>query len=96
MRLITSLGSRVFGLVFLALAIRGTLRSQVEDRAIPRPLRHETFDALMTNSPFTRSLGISDSLILTGVARFDQNTFATLMDTRTMESIMVSRQPNRE
>ena len=81
---------------FLA-ALLGVLvvRAQ-DDGAIPRPLRDETFDALMANSPFTRSLGISDSLILTGVARFDQDTYATLMDTKTMESILVSQQPNRE
>jgi hypothetical protein len=78
-----------------ALLCASAARAQ-DDGAIPRPLRDETFDALMANSPFTRSLGISDSLILTGVARFDQDTYATLMDTKTMESIIVSRQPNRE
>lgn len=67
-----------------------------DDGAIPRPMRDETFDALMANPPFTRSLGISDTLILTGVAKFDQDTFATLMDTKTMESTVVSRQPNRD
>lgn len=50
----------------------------------------------MANPPFTRSLGFSDSIILTGVAKFDQDTFATLMDTKTMESQIVSKTPNRE
>jgi hypothetical protein len=82
--------------IHLIAAILGTIAASAENDGIPRPLSDTTFDALMANSPFTRSLGISDSLILTGVARFDQDTYATLMDTKTMESIIVSRQPNRD
>jgi hypothetical protein len=41
-------------------------------------------------------LGISDSLILTGVARFDNHLVATLLDTQTMESQVVSQTPNQE
>jgi len=81
--------------VFMALGMVGSLHAQ-DDGAIPRPMREETFDALMANPPFTRSLGFSDSIILTGVAKFDQDTFATLMDTQTMESQIVSKIPNRE
>ncbi|WP_449069175.1 hypothetical protein [Prosthecobacter sp.] len=65
-----------------------------DDGAIPQPLQGEVFDALVTNSPFTRSLGISDSLILTGVAQFEQDVYATLLDTKTMESHVVSRTAN--
>ena len=65
-----------------------------DDGAIPRMVNLEEFDALLTNSPFTRSLGVSDSLILTGVARFEQDVFATLLDTKTFESHVVSRTPN--
>jgi hypothetical protein len=82
-------------LVFVALGMVGSLHAQ-DDGAIPRPMREETFEALMANPPFTRSLGFSDSIILTGVAKFDQDTFATLMDTKTMESQIVSKTPNRE
>ena len=80
---------------FMALGMLGSLHAQ-DDEAIPRPMREETFEALMANPPFTRSLGFSDSIILTGVAKFDQDTFATLMDTQTMESQIVSKIPNRE
>ncbi|MDB6006566.1 MAG: hypothetical protein JWR15_3553 [Prosthecobacter sp.] len=64
------------------------------DGAIPQPVNMEAFDALLTNSPFTRSLGVSDSLILTGVAHFEKDVFATLLDTKTFESHIVSRTPN--
>ncbi|MHB1078839.1 MAG: hypothetical protein ACYC67_05510 [Prosthecobacter sp.] len=65
-----------------------------DDGAIPRAVNMEDFEALVTNSPFTRSLGVSDSLILTGVAHFEKDTFATLLDTKTFESHVVSKTPN--
>jgi hypothetical protein len=74
---------------------REALPSQ-DDGAIPQPLRTDTFGALMASSPFTRSLGISESLILTGVARFDNHLVATLLDTQTMESQVVSQTPNQD
>jgi hypothetical protein len=65
-----------------------------DDGAIPRMVSMEEFEALVTNSPFTRSLGVSDSLILTGVAHFEKDVYATLLDTKTFESHVVSRIPN--
>ncbi len=64
------------------------------DGAIPQAVNIQIFEDLLTNSPFTRSLGVSDSLILTGVAHFETDTFATLLDTKTFESHVVSRTPN--
>ncbi len=65
-----------------------------DDGAIPQALNEADFDALLSNSPFTRSLGVSDSLILTGVARLENDVVATLFDTRTLESHVVSRTAN--
>jgi len=85
--------------LFLGLCMAAPLRaaetiSPDDDGAIPRPVNMEDFDALVTNSPFTRSLGVSDSLILTGVAHFEKDTFATLLDTKSFESHVVSKTPN--
>ncbi|MFO1438200.1 MAG: hypothetical protein U1F81_07720 [Verrucomicrobiaceae bacterium] len=96
MSLPSSHASLALKLLFMAFSGFSMLRAQDDDGAIPRPMRDDTFDTLMANPPFTRSLGISESLILTGVARFDKDTYATLMDTKTMESILVSQQPNRD
>lgn len=68
----------------------------VTDQDLPQPLKSDAFEGLLTNSPFTRSLGISDSLILTGVAHINNEMVATLLDTQTMESHVVSKTPNRE
>jgi hypothetical protein len=70
--------------------------SSADDAAIPQPLKPDAFEPLMASSPFTRSLGMSDSLILTGIASFDRRIVATLLDTRTMESQVVSQTPNRD
>lgn len=96
MSLPSSHASLALKLLFIVVGSISMLHAQDDDGAIPRPMRDDTFDTLMANPPFTRSLGISDSLILTGVARFDKDTYATLMDTKTMESILVSQQPNRD
>lgn len=65
-----------------------------DDGAIPQAVNLEDFDALTANPPFTRSLGVSDSLILTGVAHFQTDVFATLLDTKTQESHVVSKTAN--
>lgn len=70
--------------------------SPQDDGAIPQPLKSDAFEALVASPPFTRSLGVSDSLILTGIARFDSEVMATLLDTTTMQSQVVSRRPNHE
>lgn len=91
--------------LFLGLCVMVTARgaetapgasSPDDNGGMPQPLKQELFEGLLTNPPFTRSLGLSDTLILTGVARFDNEVHATLLDTKTMESQVVSQKPNRE
>lgn len=65
-----------------------------DDGTIPRALQEDVFADLVANPPFTRTLGVSDSLILTGVAQFEQDVYATLLDTKTLESQVVSRAAN--
>ncbi len=72
----------------------GTAAVAEDEGAVPQPLSDGEFDALVANPPFSRSLGVSDSLILTGVARFGADVVATLLDTQTLESQVVSRTPN--
>ncbi|WP_156345875.1 hypothetical protein [Verrucomicrobium spinosum] len=88
--------------LFLGLCVTVTARgaetargasSPDDNGGMPQPLKQELFEGLLANPPFTRSLGLSDTLILTGVARFDSEVFATLLDTKTMESQVVSQKP---
>ena len=70
------------------------IAASFESSVIPPPVRQEDFEAVITNSPFTRSLGVSDSLILTGVMHIDNDVVATLFDTKTLESHVVSKTAN--
>ena len=96
----TQLKKRVHRALFVGLCMALTLQAAEsvphpdDDGAIPRMVNMKDFEALVTNSPFTRSLGVSDSLILTGVAHFEKEVFATLLDTKTFESHVVSKTPN--
>ncbi len=65
-----------------------------DDSAIPQSVKEGDLKALIANSPFTRSLGVSDSIILTGVAHINDDVFATLLDTETMQSQVVSKTSN--
>src|SRR5688572_18030609 len=67
-----------------------------DDGLIPQPLQIDDFAALMTSPPFTRALNLSDSLVLTGVARFDKDVVATILDTTTQKSQVVSQNPNHD
>lgn len=93
-------GTFVMALCGLTLALGADMageRPPVEnDPAIPQSVKAENFDAIITSSPFTRSLGGSDSLILTGIANLEQDVFATLFDTHTMESHVVSTRENAQ
>ena len=63
---------------------------------LPEPVTAKHFDALTSHSPFLRSVGLSDSIVLTGIARLDGDVFATLFDTDTRESHLVSGKANSQ
>ena len=54
------------------------------------------FSLLREQSPFTRSINLSDSLILTGVATVDNEQVATLLNKETKETFVVSSSLNSQ
>jgi hypothetical protein len=60
----------------------------------PVPVSEGDFAALTTNSPFLRSLDLSQSLILTGIARIEEDLYATLFDRESRETHVVSKSAN--
>lgn len=60
----------------------------------PAPVIEEDFAALRASSPFLRSLDLSQSLILTGIARIEGDLYATLLDRETKETHVVSKSAN--
>lgn len=63
---------------------------------LPERIEESTFDALKSHSPFIRTLGLSDSVVLTGMARIESEVYATLFDTDTTESHLVTESSNSE
>ncbi|MBL9151011.1 MAG: hypothetical protein JNK37_00920 [Verrucomicrobiales bacterium] len=58
---------------------------------LPERLTDGHFEALRTHSPFLRTLDLSRSLIITGVARIDNEPVATLLDLETSKTSIVTR-----
>lgn len=82
---------------FLFLSVVGKLRadetSEVET-ALPQAITDDHFQAILDHSPFTRSLNLSDTLVLTGVAQMEGKLVATILDTEIGLSVAVSESPN--
>lgn len=82
----------------LLLALCGIVnsRSAEKESFVPRPIDSSDFGALRAQSPFSRSINLSDSLILTGMAMVDQVQMATLLNKETKETYIVSNQLNAQ
>jgi len=61
-----------------------------ESIQLPLEVNPAHFAALKEHSPFLRNLGLSQSLIITGVARIDGDPVATLFDLETSKTSVVS------
>lgn len=76
-------------LLFLAAA---ALRAQ--DPAVPAPVTVADFTALLERPPFRNSLGLSESLSLSGVASLPEGKMVTVWNRATRESFIVTATPN--
>lgn len=61
---------------------------------LPGPVAADHFTAMTTESPFSRSIDVSDSLILTGIAKMDERILVTLLNKETKETFVVSDEAN--
>ncbi len=64
------------------------------DPDLPQPFDPSTLTAVVENSPFSRIVSISDSLVLTGMAYVDGKPVVTIFDKNAKQSIVVSDEPN--
>ncbi len=64
------------------------------DPDLPQPFDPNSLAAVVENSPFTRIVSISDSLVLTGMAYVDGKPVVTIFDRNAKQSIVVSEEPN--
>jgi hypothetical protein len=81
--------------VLLAVALPGF--GLAADPDLPQPLDVTAAESsLVTNSPFTRALSLSESLALTGVAYVEGKPVVTLVNRTTKESYVVSDEANAQ
>ncbi len=70
--------------------------SPVQDPDLPQPLQEQEVQALVASPPFTRSINLSESLSLTGIAYVEGKPVATILNRETKESYVVSEEPNAQ
>ena len=89
---------RTCQLLLVCLGGWAVINGQAEEVASYAPERagEEDYRELMENSPFTRSLNLSSSLVLTGIAHIDEAPMATVIDLETKHSYFVSGEPNAQ
>ena len=68
----------------------------VPDPDLPQAVDANVAQALLESPPFTRSLNLSDSLVLTGIAYIEGKPVATIFDKNTKASYVVSEEPNQQ
>jgi hypothetical protein len=86
-------------LFFVASPLHGQISdapSPGDSGFLPPPVSAENFADLREQSPFLRHLNISQSLVLTGLARIADDTVATMLDLETYQSYLVSQEMNVE
>jgi hypothetical protein len=64
------------------------------DPDLPQPFDPRSLSSLLQSPPFTRTVNLSDSLILTGMAYVDKKPVASLLDSETKKTYVVSEEPN--
>lgn len=67
-----------------------------EDGAIPPPVTAADFSQLLEHPPFRRSLSLSESMVLSGVAVLPDGPMVTLWNRSTRESFVVGNNPNAQ
>ena len=60
--------------------------AEKQSSVLPSPVTRKSFAELKSNSPFIRTLNINKSLILTGMAKIEGETAATMLDLETRRS----------
>ncbi|SKA98710.1 hypothetical protein SAMN02745166_02846 [Prosthecobacter debontii] len=64
------------------------------DPDLPQPFDPNVLAPVVTSSPFTRMVNMSDNLVLTGIAYIDGKPVATIFNMETKESHIVGTEPN--
>ena len=92
---IVFIGAAVFLSGASALRGEGSAETDIAS-ALPQPVTEKNFAALKDQSPFLRSIGLSESIVVTGVAQMDGDVFASLFDLESRQTYLVGEEANSE
>lgn len=67
-----------------------------EDADLPSPVTPDRFQHLLDKPPFRRVLSLSESLVLSGVAKLPNGHMVTVLNKDTRETFTVSKRPNAQ
>ncbi len=77
--------------------VQGQSPSEVGNSSVlPEPVTEANVSMLKEQSPFLRSIGLSESIVVTGIAQIEDGVFATLFNVETQESFLVGEEANTE
>lgn len=74
----------------------GAADGKMPDPDLPQPLDVQNAQTILESSPFTRTLDLSDTLMLTGIAYVQGKPVATISNKITKQSYLVSEEPNAQ
>jgi hypothetical protein len=69
---------------------------EANDAFLPEAVTAENFADLKSASPFRRSINLSETLVLTGIATIEGQVYATLFDSSATVSRVVTAQANKD
>ena len=81
---------------FICTIVVSLVAEQGNSSFVPSSVDDSDFRSLTAQSPFTRSIDLSDSLILTGIATMNDSRVATLLNKETKETFVVSSKANSQ
>lgn len=87
---------RLAAILGLAPALVMAADQPATDPDLPKSFDPSVADGLLAAPPFTRSLDLSDSLVLTGIAYIEGKPVATILNKQTKENFVVSETPNAQ
>ncbi len=100
MRQVSGFALATLGVVVVfsgSVVLRGESPGKVgRSSVLPEPVTEENVAMLKERSPFLRSIGLSEAIVVTGIAQIEDGVFATLFNVETQESFLVGRKANPE
>ena len=72
-------------------AVSNTTAPEQRPAFLPPAVTKDNFSVLSKHSPFVRTLNVSRSLILTGIAQIEEETVATMLDLETRQTYTLSQ-----